>query len=191
MFNAIRGTLISRGLDWVHVDTHGIEWDIAVPATMVDALGNVGDQAIVLIFLQHREDSMKLFGFPDENARSRFIDLMKVDGIGAKQALRILSGILPDALSRAVESEDLSALERVPGIGKKTAQKIVLALKGKLVSSAETGSEPHADVVNALIEMGFDRKAAAKAVKDASAIHGSDERELFKTALLSLSGGIS
>jgi holliday junction DNA helicase RuvA len=193
MLNAIKGILVDRSFDCIHIDTHGIEWDIMVPATMIDDFGKVGSETRALVFLQHREDSMKLFGFPNEECRLRFLELIKVEGIGPKQAVRIMSGIRVEALDASIEQDDLAALERVPGIGKKTAQKILLALKGKIVKGPDvSGNDVFIDVVRALIDMGFDRKDVEKAVKSAASGLGaaaSDERELFRVALLSLSGG--
>ncbi|MCX7025612.1 MAG: Holliday junction branch migration protein RuvA [Spirochaetes bacterium] len=192
MFNAIKGILVDRTFDAVRVETVGIEWDIAVPATMVDEFGPIGSETKAFVHLQHREDIMKLFGFPTEHDRSHFLELIRVDGIGPKQALRIMSGIRSDALAEAIETEDIAALERVPGVGKKTAQKIILALKGRLALSAgagKDGSGADADVIAALVDMGFDRKAVERAVKTAAKTGVPDERELFRVALMSLTGG--
>jgi holliday junction DNA helicase RuvA len=129
-----------------------------------------------------------------------FKELMKVEGIGPKQAMRILSGIKSDALGAALEAEDLAALQKIPGVGPKLAQKMMLSLKGKLIRVPEAGSGGRgsggewADVVRALSDMGFDRKAAEKAVaaaaKQAASVGpGEREREVFRSALLDLSAG--
>jgi holliday junction DNA helicase RuvA len=207
MFNSLSGRLSEKRADTICIDTGGVEWELAVPARSVDDFGRIGDEARAFTWLHHYEDGMRLYGFPSEADRAVFRELMKVEGIGPKQALRILSGIKPEALGAALDAEDLASLQRIPGVGPKLAQKMMLALKGKLVSGGEIGSrrpgEPSgrwSDVVRALADMGFDRKAAEKAVAEAAkkgepaaggpAPEGPErERELFRAALLDLSAG--
>ena len=138
MFNAVRGTLCHKGADTIRIDNNGVEWEFAVPARSVDSFGRLGDETRALCWLLHRDDQMRLFGFVSEAERSVFIELMTVDGIGPKQALKILAGIGADDLERALDAEDLARLEAIPGLGKKTAQKLVFSLKGKLPSHFAT-----------------------------------------------------
>jgi Holliday junction DNA helicase RuvA len=199
MFNSIRGILTEKRADSVCVETAGVEWEFAVPARSVDDFGVLGAEARVFAWLHHWEDGMRLYGFPDAAERTVFHELMKVEGIGPKQALRVLSGIRPEALDAALAADDLGALQRVPGVGPKLAQKMLLALKGKIViggaapSAAKAkGAAPWADLVRALVDMGFDRKAAERSVSDIAPEipAGPDrERELFRRALLDLSTG--
>lgn len=215
MFNSITGRLSEKRAEAICIDTGGVEWELAVPARSVDDFGRIGDEARAFAWLHHYEDGMRLYGFPTESDRAVFRELMKVEGIGPKQALRILSGIKPDALGAALDAEDLAALQRIPGVGPKLAQKMMLSLKGKLVGGPEAGARngkggagEWADVVRALADMGFDRKAAEKAVLEAAAstaaaVHGKGgsaaqgessasgerEREIFRAALLDLSAG--
>ena len=212
MFNSITGRLSEKRADTICIDTGGVEWELSVPARSVDDFGRIGDEARAFAWLHHYEDGMRLYGFPTESDRSVFRELMKVEGIGPKQALRILSGIKPEALGAALDGEDLAALQTIPGVGPKLAQKMMLALKGKLVSGPEAGAKgargaagQWADVVRALADMGFDRKAAEKAVLEAAhaappasavkaggpagAASSEREREIFRTALLDLSAG--
>ena len=148
----------------LHLDTGGIEWDIAVPDSGLDALPPVGSEARIFTWLLHREDAMKLFGFASAQERSLFLDLLKVDGVGAKGALKIMSGISPQQLTQALDSEDLAQLERLPGVGKKTAQKMMLALKGKLAFGENAAVKPTPansrwqDLIQALTDMGYDRR---------------------------------
>jgi Holliday junction DNA helicase RuvA len=200
MFNSITGRLSEKRADTICIDTGGVEWEISVPARSVDDFGRLGDEARAFTWLHHYDDGMRLYGFPTEADRSVFKELMKVEGIGPKQALRILSGIKSEALGAALDSDDLAALQKIPGVGPKLAQKMMLALKGKLLRpsdpSAAAGGEAGgewADVVRALSDMGFDRKAAEKAVaaaaKGASGAAGEREREVFRAALMALSRG--
>ncbi len=200
MFNSIRGTLTEKRIDSVCIDTGGVEWEIAAPSRSIDEFGRVGDEARAFTWLHHYEDGMRLYGFPSAAERSVFLELMKVEGIGPKQALRVLSGIGPDALEAALEAEDLKALQKVPGVGPKMAQKMMLALKGKLVrvpeggSGSRSGSLPAGldDIARGLAEMGYDRRLVESTLLKLSAEvpEGSErERELFRRAVLSLSGG--
>jgi len=205
MFNRILGTLSGRSVDSLYVLTGGIEWDIAIPLRAANLFGPLGEQTEVFVWLHHYEDGMKLFGFPSEHERRLFLDLMKVDGIGPKQAIKILSGISPADLTAALEAGNLVALQKISGVGPKLAQKMVLALKGKLVELGVGGngrapSSPWDDVIAALADMGFDRKAAEATVRrlagdipsgadGAGAGKPEGERELFRRALLDLSAG--
>jgi len=201
MFTRILGTLSGRSGDSILILTGGIEWDIAVPVRAMGLFGTPGGQTEVFVWLHHYEDGMKLFGFPSENERSIFLDLMKVEGIGPKQALKILSGISPADLAVALDAGNLAALQKISGVGPKLAQKMVLALKGRLVeldarADSTPPSAPWGDLVTALADMGFDRKAAEASVRSQTGTlpagaEGSPEgeRELFRRALLDLSAG--
>jgi Holliday junction DNA helicase RuvA len=200
MFNSIQGTITEKKADAVHISTGGVEWDIAVPGMDMSRIGNTGDQGRVFVWLYHREDQMRLYGFADERRRSTFLELMKVEGIGPRQALKILSGIRQEDLERALDDEDLARLEAVPGLGKKTAQKMILTLKGKIArdSSPVQTDSAHGELINARVDMGYDRKAASEAVAKAAAefakageggpVPAEREKLLFKRAILLLSG---
>ncbi|GHT73146.1 Holliday junction ATP-dependent DNA helicase RuvA [Spirochaetia bacterium] len=196
MFNSIRGKLTAKLSDILHIETGGIEWNIAMPATDLSRLPPVGEEAQVYLWLYHREDLMKLFGFADDTRRVTFLELLKVEGIGPKAALKIMSGIGQEELERALEAEDLSRLEAVPGLGKKTAQKMILTLKGKLAMAKTPAvtSSPYGELAEALAGMGYDRRAAAEALNKAEValppgVTGTEkEKILFKQAILYLSG---
>ncbi|AEF81191.1 Holliday junction branch migration protein RuvA [Leadbettera azotonutricia] len=199
MFNSLKGIITEKLSDSVYLLTGGVEWEISVPSTDIDRLPTRGEEGRVYTWLLHREDQMKLFGFADEERRATFLELLKVEGIGPKGALKIMGGIGQEELERALETENLSRLEAVPGLGKKTAQKMILALKGKLASAraAPEIASPYGELANALVEMGYDKKQAvdalAKADADlASSLTGKDKAEkeklLFKQAIVYLSG---
>ena len=198
MFNSIRGIVSAKGGEAVFVLTGGIEWEIAMPVNDLAALV-VNRECRVFTWLYHREDQMRFFGFCDEMRRSTFLEILKVEGIGPKGALKIMGGISQDDLERALEAGDLARLEAVPGLGKKTAQKMLLSLKGKLVHSQDVSvpASPYNDLVEALTAMGYDRRAATEALARAEAAVNSAggvlpdaEREklLFKEAIVYLSG---
>lgn len=209
MFNSIRGILTLRRLDTIRIETGGIEWECTVPAVDAERFPSPGETARVYLWLYHREDQMRLFGFFDEKRRETFLELQKVEGIGPRQAVKIMSGISQEELERALEAGDVGRLEAVPGLGKKTAQKMILALKGKIAVN-ETGSGvpmAHHELVEALVGMGFDRKAGAEAVAKAEAeLDGEEaarsakpeerlssadrEKQLFKRAIMLLSSSV-
>jgi len=191
MFNSISGTITYKNTNSLFIENSGIEWDFFVPSLSLDSFGTLGSETKVYAWLYHREDAMRLFGFTSVHERDLFIDLMKVDGIGPKQAIKILSSIPVNDLEAALDAEDLGRLESAPGIGKKTAQKMILALKGKLTHIDDSPSRrpqdkkaEHEDIVVALTNMGFDRKMAIGAVEDAV-------RDLKTSALTGSANGVS
>ena len=194
MFNSIRGVVTAKGVDGVYILCGDIEWDIAMPANDIHNL-TFNSECRVFTWLYHREDLMKLYGFYAERRRNTFLELLKVEGIGPKGAIKIMSGISQEDLEQALENGDLTRLEAVPGLGKKTAQKMLLSLKGKLVQTQGSGavSTPYNDLVEALVGMGYDRRQAAEAIVKAEA--GIDkempaaekEKLLFQEAIVYLS----
>ncbi|MDR2103544.1 MAG: Holliday junction branch migration protein RuvA [Treponema sp.] len=193
MFNSIRGTITEKLIDSVYILTGGVEWDIAAPATDISRLPPVGREGVVYTWLYHREDQMRLFGFADETRRATFWELLKVEGIGPRGALKIMGGIGQEDLERALETEDLARLEAVPGLGKKTAQKMLLALKGRIVHTAPERASPYGELIEALAEMGYDKRAAAEVLAAAElslppGISGVErEKLLFREAIVGLS----
>jgi Holliday junction DNA helicase RuvA len=194
VFNSIQGTITKKSDDSIFIVCGGLEWDIAVPATDISRLPELGEDGRIFTWLYHREDQMKLYGFCAEERRNTFLELLKVEGIGPKGALKIMGGIEQEELERALETEDLARLEAVPGLGKKTAQKMILALKGKLVAVKTTAVSPYGDLVEALAEMGYDKRAAAEVLAKAEgeippgASGVEKEKLLFKQAIVYLSG---
>ena len=200
MFNSIRGILTGRSYECIYIETGGIEWELLVPALSADSFGTVGSQTKAYTWLYHREDQMRLFGFASPEERSLISDLIKVDGIGPKQAIKIMSGLESAVLRTALEEGDVDKLQKAPGIGKKTAQKMILALKGKLTglhpSANEAGSKKFdfEDIAAALADMGFDKKAAVKCLEELASemrknglVPQEHEQELFRKAIVSLS----
>ena len=193
MFNSIRGIVAEKRSASVFLLCGGIEWDISAPGTDIAKLPLTGEECRLFTWLYHREDQMKLYGFADEERRDTFLELLKVEGIGPRAALKIMSGIGQEELEQALETEDIARLEAVPGLGKKTAQKLILALKGKLVKAKIAPETPYADLVEALAGMGYDRRAAAEALNRAEAELPPDasaaekEKLLFKQAIVYLS----
>ncbi|MDR2510799.1 MAG: Holliday junction branch migration protein RuvA [Spirochaetaceae bacterium] len=195
MFNSIAGKISAKNGGTVYVLTGGVEWELQMPLSDAEEIGAEGVEARILTWLCHREDSMTLFGFASETRRETFSSLLKVEGIGPKAALKILGGISQTELERALEAGDVSRLEKVPGLGKKTAQKMILALKGRIAQSAEKQSDtlsPYPELASALVEMGYDKRAALAALEKAAAEQEAGagknvEERVFRKAILYLS----
>ena len=158
MIGRLRGTIVSKLVDRIVMEVHGVGYEIAVtPAALVDLPG-IGEDAVVHTHLYVREDQLALYGFPTEDERSLFRLLLGVSGVGPKVALAILATLSPDQLRNAVVSEDVDALTVVPGIGKRSAQKLMLELRPKLeLPDAELtgGSSAVAEVREALEGLGY------------------------------------
>jgi len=196
MINSLRGRITHKGLSEVYLENRGIEWKLSVSERTARDLPAVGNEVKVYTYLHHREDQMELFGFAQVEERLLFHDLLRVSGIGPRQAVRILSGMGVQEFVKSLDADDVDALSRVPGLGRKTAQKIILALRGRLTVLREEGEEPKAfsEIISALADMGFDRQSAAKAVSSLiPEVSGefedpaSREKEIFRRAIVALS----
>ena len=195
MFHSISGTITGRGPNTLYVTTGGVEWELEVSGFTLRELAHE-DEARVFTYLYHREDQMRLYGFVSADERRVFLELTRVSGIGPRAAVRILSATAPDRLLQMLETEDVDALVLLPGLGRKTAQKIILTLRGRLVSMADEASGAHAELIEGLAEMGFERGGAAQAVGEIASIVRSEhpdltapevEQELFRRAIVRLS----
>ncbi|MBP5176591.1 MAG: Holliday junction branch migration protein RuvA [Treponema sp.] len=183
MFNSLTGTVSGKGPQKIFIDTHGIEWDITVSDSALNRFPPVGESAKVYTWLQHTDQLMTLFGFFSESERNLFFDLLKVDGIGPKAAMKILGNIQAADLAKILDSGDLESLQKVPGVGKKTAAKMLLQLKGKLHLEEETAASvqtkqavPYEAVVAGLVSMGYERRIAEQAVAEVSRRANEDEK---------------
>ncbi|MCL2705191.1 MAG: Holliday junction branch migration protein RuvA [Spirochaetaceae bacterium] len=196
MFNSIFGTVTYKGASVVHLENNGIEWEIHTSSKSVSLIPSINNSARIMTYLHVREDNITLYGFHDKKERSLFFELIKINGIGPKQALKILSGISVDDFISALDSENISLLSTLPGIGQKTAQKIVLAMRGKLLKEQDTVATPsqYNDIIKALTDMGFDYRKAAKTVETIAKeedIKNLDfaekEKAILKKAIIALS----
>jgi len=188
--------ITEKHADSIYILSGGIEWNIAIPAIDIDGLPPPDNEGRVFTWLYHREDQMRLYGFADEERRATFLELLKVEGIGPKGALKIMGGIGQEDLRNALENDDLDRLEAVPGLGKKTAQKLILALKGKLVREKADQETKYSDLLEALLGMGYEKRAAIDALSKAEAglpsgiAREEKEKLLFKQAIVNLSGSL-
>jgi len=168
MFNSIKGIVTAKGTDYIRLENSGIEWEIKTTIVSLSDFPGRGQDARAYVYLHHKEDQMTLFGFSSGDERTLFLDLISVSGVGPKGALKILSGVSVGRFVEFLETEDVKSLSSLPGLGTKTAQKIILQLKGKL--KLESGENPedqsHKEIIESLISMGFEKKHVKKAVED-------------------------
>ncbi|MCR5760725.1 MAG: Holliday junction branch migration protein RuvA [Sphaerochaetaceae bacterium] len=209
MINAIVGQLVCVNPQSVTILGGSIEFELIISSqtsAKLSALqGSDRNNVRILSYLQHKEDSMVLFGFLDEDERRLFLELIKVNGIGPKQAMKILSGVRVQDFIQALDASDVNFLKRIPGLGAKTSQKIILALRDTLVFTTDSAkpervisgeSRKYEDVIEALVEMGYDKKKVLETVgsllkdnEEALANKSQSEIEewLFRSSIVRLS----
>ena len=170
MIGRIKGQLIESNPPRIVVDVHGVGYEIDVPKSTFYNLPSLGSEVTLLTHMIVREDAQLLYGFLTAQERETFRQLLKVSGIGARTALSILSGLSVSDLVNAVALQQASLLTRVPGIGKKTAERLILELKDKLTGTLSdvtvtTPNSVTADIINALIGLGYSEREANLAGK--------------------------
>ena len=168
MIGRISGKLIARHPPQVIVDVQGIGYEIDVPMSTFYQLPSAGSEVTLFTHLLVREDAHLLYGFATEQERHVFRQLLKISGVGARTALSVLSGMSISDLHDAVSTQDSARLIKVPGIGKKTAERLLLELKDKLdvtVVAATAAGAHSGDILNALQALGYNEKEAQWAVK--------------------------
>lgn len=192
MIGRLSGILLEKNPPQLLVDCNGVGYEVDVPMSTFYNLPGTGEKIVLLTHLAVREDAHLLYGFGTVEERNVFKQLIKISGIGARTALSILSGMSVGDLSQAITLQEAGRLTRVPGIGKKTAERLLLELKGKL--GADLGapggalhSDATSDILNALVALGYSDKEAMQAVKQVPA--GTGVSEGIKLALKALSRG--
>jgi Holliday junction DNA helicase RuvA len=172
MIGRLAGTLLEKNPPQILLDVQGVAYEVDVPMSTFYNLPNIGDKLTLFTHLVVREDAHLLFGFGSENERRAFRQLIRISGVGARIALAVLSGLSVAELAQAVSMQDSGRLTKIPGIGKKTAERLLLELKDKLGADLTTAVGVHrpapvaADVLNALLSLGYSDKEAAHAVKE-------------------------
>lgn len=194
MYNSLTGTVTFKDRERLYLALAGVEWDLAISGSTADALPEAGSEVKVFTFLHHREDVMKLYGFASAAERELFLKLMQVNGVGPGLIMRMLSAATERDIRAAVQAGDADALARVRGLGTRSAQKIILALRGKLLPPAEVSSGVETELIGALTGMGFNQRQAARAVAAAlqeAERSGStpDEAHLLRAAIQILGAG--
>ena len=193
MIGRLKGILVHKQPPWLVVDVHGVGYELEAPMSTFYDLPELGREVSLFTHYAQKEDSVSLYGFLREGERRLFREVQKVSGIGAKIALAILSGVSVDDFARLVQAGDVTALTRVPGIGKKTAERMVVELRDRAADLAGVGAslnssgapaDPQSEAVIALQQLGYKPAEAARMAATATAA-GDDAATIIRKALKS------
>jgi Holliday junction DNA helicase RuvA len=190
MIGRLRGTLVSKRPPWVLVEVGGVGYELEVPMSTLYDLPDIGREVVLLTHYAHKEDTDALYGFLRDDERNLFRGLQKVSGIGARIALAVLSGVSTSDFARLVQAGDVAALTRIPGIGKKPAERIVVELRdrvGNVVAVPAAGAapvplDPRGEAEAALQQLGY-KPAEATRLATAAAGDGDDAETIIRKAL--------
>lgn len=189
MIGRLRGILAYKQPPWLVIDVGGVGYELEAPMSTFYDLPDLGREVTLFTHYAQKEDSVSLYGFLREGERRLFRDVQKVSGIGAKIALAILSGVSVDEFARLVQAGDVTALTRIPGIGKKTAERIVVELRDRAAELSGGGSgllrgahDPVAEATEALQQLGYKPAEAARMARDAAA-EGDEVAAVIRKAL--------
>jgi holliday junction DNA helicase RuvA len=190
MIGSLRGKLADKRPNQVLLDVGGVGYQVQIPLSTFAALGALHDETTLLIHTHVREDQFNLFGFFTAREKHCFELLISASGVGPSLALKILSGMGIEELVPAIRKGDLAQLVRIPGVGKKTAERMVVELRDKLaaVDVRETGKpatrpQLESDVASALVNLGYDERSVERAIEQARASGDSDFETLLRTSL--------
>ena len=166
LISAVSGKIESKGPEYIDVNVSGVTFRISTPSTTIDQIGKSGDSVRLLTSLQLRQDSITMYGFATEEDRIAFDALININGVGPRLAIAVLSTFDAGSMAAAVQSEDTGAFVRVPGVGARTASRIVLELKGKLDQSWSIpgGAEIVDDVFDSLTSLGYSIQETRNAI---------------------------
>lgn len=190
MIGRLRGTLIAKHPPWIVLEVGGVGYELEVPMSTLYDLPDAGREVIVLTHYAVKEDTAALYGFLREDERALFRNLQKVSGIGARIALAVLSGVSTAEFARLVREADIAALTRIPGIGKKTAERIVVELRDRvdaisgavLPRAGDAPKSPLDEATAALQQLGY-KPAEAMRLARAAAADGDDAEAIIRKAL--------
>jgi holliday junction DNA helicase RuvA len=190
MIGRLRGILASKQPPWLLIDVGGVGYEVEAPMSTIFDLPEAGREVNLFVHYAAKEDTVALYAFLRENERLLFRALQKVSGIGAKTALAVLSGVSTDEFARLVQSGDIAALTRIPGIGKKTAERIVVELRDRVdgmpLAASGTGltlaKDPQSEASSALQQLGYKPVEVSRLIKEVAA-PGDDAEALIRKAL--------
>jgi Holliday junction DNA helicase RuvA len=190
MIGSLRGKLVDKRPNQVLLEVGGVGYQVQIPLSTFAALGALHDEATLLIHTHVREDQFNLFGFFTAREKHCFELLISASGVGPSLALKILSGMGIEELVPAIRKGDLAQLVRIPGVGRKTAERIVVELRDKLAAvdvreagKPSTRSQLESDVASALVNLGYDERSVERAVDKARTSSDSDFETLLRTSL--------
>jgi len=190
MIGRLKGTLIHKQPPWLVIDVNGVGYELEAPMSTFYDLPEVGREVSLFTHYAQKEDSVSLYGFLNEAERRLFRDVQKVSGIGAKIALAVLSGVSVDEFARLVQTSDVTALTRIPGIGKKTAERMVVELRDRAANLAggaiapQPGQrlDPLSEAIIALQQLGYKPAEAERMAKKAAG-EGDAPEAIIRKAL--------
>lgn len=200
MISYIKGTLEYINENSIIIESNNIGYEISIPLSGITRLPSLGESVKVHTYLYVREDAMQLYGFITRDDLDIFKNLITVNGIGPKGALGILSSVTPDELRLAIISDDVKTISKAPGIGKKTAQKLILDLKDKIklneytdaisteiqLSNTDKASSTRNDAIEALVSLGYSNSEAVNVIKTIEITDVTTVEEILKSALRKL-----
>ena len=194
MIASLNGTVLTKRPEGVIVDVNGIGYRLSIPLCSLSEIPEPGEKVFMHTYTHVREDALQLFGFLNEQDREVFTTLISISGVGPKLGLAILSGMPSERFVEAVQNEDVTMLTTIPGLGKKTASRLVLELKGKLPSLAPEGtpsmaSQEESDAISALVNLGYKKQFSEKAVETAVRYGAVSIEDIIMEALKNLSEG--
>jgi len=197
MIGSLRGKLIEKRPNLVLLDVGGVGYQVLIPLSTFTSLGALHAEATLLVHTHVREDQLALYGFLTSREKQCFELLLSASGVGPSLALKILSGMGLDELVPAIRKGDLAQLVRIPGVGRKTAERIVLELRDKLaavdvpeVGKPATRSQLESDVASALVNLGYDERAVESAMAKSRGTVGNDFESLLRASLQVLGGAV-
>lgn len=195
MIGSLRGKLIEKRPNVVLIDVGGVGYEVIIPLSTFSSLGALHSESILLIHTHVREDQLALYGFFTAREKQCFELLISASGVGPSLALKILSGMSLEELIPAIRKGDLAQLVRIPGVGRKTAERIVVELRDKLAvvdvpqaGKPTTRSQLESDVASALVNLGYDTRSVEGAVEKVGMKKTGDFEELLRAALQILGG---
>jgi holliday junction DNA helicase RuvA len=192
MIGRLKGILIHKQPPWLVIDVHGVGYELEAPMSTFYDLPEIGREVLLFTHYAQKEDSVSLYGFLRDAERRLFRDVQKVSGIGAKIALAVLSGASVDEFARLIQTGDITALTRIPGIGKKTAERMVVELRdraadfvtGGAATSLGIGADAQSEATSALQQLGYKPAEAVRMARDAAGA-GDDAATIIRKALQS------
>lgn len=197
MIGSLRGKLIEKRPNLVLLEVGGVGYQVLIPLSTFTSLGALHAEAVLLVHTHVREDQLALYGFLTSREKQCFELLISASGVGPSLALKILSGMGLDELVPAIRKGDLAQLVRIPGVGRKTAERIVLELRDKLaavdvpeVGKPATRSQLESDVASALVNLGYDERAVESAMAKSRGTVGNDFESLLRASLQVLGGAV-
>ena len=195
MIGSLRGKLIEKRPNLVLIDVGGVGYQVVIPLSTFASLGALHSESTLLIYTHVREDQLALYGFFTAREKHCFELLISASGVGPSLALKILSGMSLEELIPAIRKGDLAQLVRIPGVGRKTAERMVVELRDKLAvvdvpqaGKPTTRSQLESDVASALVNLGYDARSVDSAIEKSGVKVGSDFEEVLRAALQILGG---